>query len=93
MYRLPFQQCGGILGTSVCNPASSSHAFSAEPTGREQKTTGCPLATSPFHKTEEGALSAPSSVLPFGNSVIYFFLVVFLAAFFVAFFAAFLVAI
>jgi hypothetical protein len=45
------------------------------------------------HKTEEGALSAPSSVLPLGDSVIYFFLVVFLAAFFVAFFAAFLVAI
>ena len=45
------------------------------------------------NKTEEGALSAPSSVLPLSDSVIYFFLVVFLAAFFVAFFAAFLVAI
>jgi hypothetical protein len=44
-------------------------------------------------KTEEGALCAPSSVLPLSDSVIYFFLVVFFAAFFVAFFAAFLVAI
>jgi hypothetical protein len=44
-------------------------------------------------ETEEGALSAPSSVLPLSDSISYFFLVVFLTAFFVAFFAAFLVAI
>ena len=93
MCRLFFQQRGGILVPSICNPASASHSFSAEPTGQEPKTTAVFTQSQRCHKTEEGALCAPSSVLPLSDSVIYFFLVVFLAAFFVAFFAAFLVAI
>jgi hypothetical protein len=59
------------------------------------KTTKLQPAGSKKHsllETEEGALGAPSSVLPFGGSLSYFFLVVFFTAFFVAFFAAFLVA-